>query len=1413
MKSLFRARRAEPRRPRLRRRLEVQPLEDRRLLAVLDFFTADGAISTEGGTRVVTILSDPGGPATRALNFTARFDSTTNEVFAGYVLQFSQSDIASGELVIRNWATLGANWFPADGTLNTSLSDTSVDGVSLGGERPTGAETYPYAFGTFVVDVPSQAPGEYVMTVDTEGLGLPIFTVFVNANADPQTITDYGDVIIRVIDTPEVFLADTDVTVNEGETATFTVSLSNAALETTTVTFQTADGTAIAGSDYQSQSGTLVFDIGESQKVIEVVTSQDSLHEADETFLVQLTGAVAANVRDTADESTGTIVDDDPAPDLTISDATVTEGTGGTQSATLTLSLSEVAGREVTVEYTTADGSAVAPDDYTAPAQPATATIAAGQQTATLVVPIVTDDVDEDDEDFTVTLSNAVGANLSDDVGVVNIVDDDDAPVVNVSAVTVTEGVDATATFTVGLSNPSSRTITVEFATQPDTAADPDDYTGNSGTLTFDPGETSKTVEVEILDDLLNEADETFTLLLSNPNNATVGTPSTDGVIIDDDANPAVNLAPSDQQVAEGNSGDLTTVTLTATLAAASGQTVTVVYQTQDGTATSGDSDYTADSNTLTFQPGETSVTFTVVVVGDDKFEPDETFTVALSNPSNALLGSNSTADVDIVNDDAMPEVSLVGDESTLEGDTPTSTTLTFTATLSGESSETITVPVSTTDGTATTADNDYLPDTQTLTFDPGQTSQTYLVTVVGDDVLESDETFTVALGTPTGATLASGGQTATGTIQNDDGVPVISIADVSQFEGNTGQTPTFTFTLTLNNPSDQPITVEFATDDGTGTTGDNDYQAASGTVTFDPLATSATIEVVVVGDDDFEPDETFFVNLFNESGAVLASSQATGTIRNDDLSVGLAGDVSLSEGDGGQQVMTFTVTLVGNNSAPVSVEFNTQDGTAASGDSDYTPASGTLTFQPGQTSHTIQVTIQGDTKFETDETFTVNLSNPVGTNVDPSSATGTILNDDSQPTVSISDVTLAEGDGGTTPFTFTVSLSNPSSQTVQVVLDTVDGAATVGDGDYQAISSLTLDVLPGTTSQTVVVNVNGDTTIEPDEDFILRIASATNASGVSKPDGTGLIVNDDGLARLSGYVYVDSNNNGQRDTGEAGIAGVTIGLLQNNAVVDARLTDSDGFYEFTGLAAGTDYQLLEVHPAAYFDGSEQVGSLGGSIDPVNRNDEIFNITIPSGTAVGTDYNFGELGLSDPLEIRKRLFGSNGSRSRGSRGSRGGSSLTSTQSLPTALTAQLAALLNGTTPPDNNTNNQVPQDPVEPDPPPPVTNNNGTSSDSNTRQRRRRTRGSRTSFRLGGDLEAAWDLALLGVVQEDFLPPAELPQDEAPPETAPPEGESGKEASPTRSRQRTSDRQESGQTDSAPREDGEDTTAEAENVA
>ena len=324
---------------------------------------------------------------------------------------------------------------------------------------------------------------------------------------------------------PELSIGDA-AAVSEGGTAQFTVRLSEASGEAVTVSYRTVDGTAVAGSDYTAVSGTLRFEPGETARTVAVETLADDLVEEAEQFTVELSDPTGATVTDGI--GVGTINDTDEEPELSIGDApAVSEG----ETAQFTVRLSEASGEAVTVSYRTVDGTAAAGSDYTAVS--GTLRFEPGETARTVAVETLADDLVEEAEQFTVELSDPVGATVTDGIGVGTINDTDEAPELSIGdAPAVSEG--ETAQFTVRLSEASGAAVTVLYRTVDGTALAGSDYTAVSGTLRFEPGETTQTISVVTLLDGLPEDVEQFKVELSSPSGATVADGTGVGTITDD---------------------------------------------------------------------------------------------------------------------------------------------------------------------------------------------------------------------------------------------------------------------------------------------------------------------------------------------------------------------------------------------------------------------------------------------------------------------------------------------------------------------------------------------------------------------------------------------------------------------------------------------------------------------------------------------------------------------------------------------------------------------------------------------------------------------------------------------------------------------------------------------------------------
>lgn len=482
-------------------------------------------------------------------------------------------------------------------------------------------------------------------------------------------------------------------------------------------------------------------------------------------------------------------------------------------------------------------------------------------------------------------------------------------------------------------------------------------------------------------------------------------------------AAPSVSIAVAPASVSEDGATNLT-FTVTRSLNLSSPTTVNI---STGGTATSG-VDYSGGVATVVIPAGATTASFAINPAVDGAVETDETVILTVAAGTGYTVGAPASATGTILNDDVPSATIGVSPSSVAEDGAPN---LVYTVTLNQANPSAATSVSYTIGGTATNG-ADYAVIATTVVIPAGSTSGTITVNPTADANAEADETVTLSLGAGSGYTVGVPNG-ATGTILNDD-VPVLTISDATQVEGNSGSS-IVGITISLTNPAGPggvPYTVTTAS--GTATSG-TDFVGGTLNGTIAAGSLSANFNVAITGDTLNEADENFFINVSGVSNATVGDSQALITITNDDALPSLSvGDVSLTEGNSGTTSAVFTVTLSPVSGQAVSVNYATADNTATQ-PADYGNTFGTLTFAPGTTTQTIAVPVVGETAPEANETYFVNLSGATNATIADAQGIGTITNDDVP--VTVNPATLPNGavaaaysqtitaSGGVAPYSF----------------------------------------------------------------------------------------------------------------------------------------------------------------------------------------------------------------------------------------------------------------------------------------------------------------------------------------------------------------------------------------------------------
>ena len=914
-----------------------------------------------------------------------------------------------------------------------------------------------------------------IRTVDDSLVeGTEDFRIRLSKTSDDAYVTfnaSQFDVRILDNDAPAVSIAADADRIEEGENVTFTLTRPAAnSTEALPVTLS-----IVESAEYIDRSGgfvvptTLTFAAGESTVAATVPTQDDRVADGDGTIVATLQPGGGYSY--TAEGRSASVDVFEGLPELTLTGVTVREN----RSGSVAVSLSQASDEAVSFSWTTADGqgdraaiggaSAGSGIDYRSGS--GTVEIDAGDTSAAIAVRTFNDDIDEPDETFRVELSNIEGASVATPRATVSIRDADDPPQIKVengtcpnlddpadTDTTCTEGDDGHMNFDVWLrvdgdQGASGKEVSVDWAAR-DYAASANtgtagkaragsDYVAGSGTLTFAPGVGRLTVQVELLDDEIGENTERFSFRLRDLVNVEQYDSFAYGEILDDGDTgteepdtETPTLSVDDVSVAEGAG----TARVQVKMSRAASHDVSFDYATADGTAGS-PADYTAAAGTATVTAGALSVLIDIPVTQDQIYETDETFTVALANPTEAALDSDPSATVTILDDDRRPSLS-VRDASAGEESGP----LRFTVERTGASTVAVSAQWATADGTAESP-ADYTGATGTVTIGPGDTTATVSVTLVADAVDESDETMGVALSSPVDATIGRG--TATGTILDNDeaggGATPRLVVSPTALIVDEGDSAGESYTVKLASAPSGNVAVTVSGDSGSDLT----VSPAALEFTTGNWETAQTVTVTAGHDDDHTNDTATLTNTAAGGGYSGASPVAVAvTVADDDRPALVISptSVTVDEGDtsGASAGKSYTVRLATQPSANVAVTITGTAGTDVSLDT----SSMTFTSDTWNTPQVVRVTAGHDDDADDDEVTLVHTAAGGGYTSVRGTVAVTVDDDDTARGAGLlidpTSVEMPEGGGST----YTVRLATEPTEDVTVTITGTDADLTV---------------------------------------------------------------------------------------------------------------------------------------------------------------------------------------------------------------------------------------------------------------------------------------------------------------------------------------------------------------------------------
>ena len=778
---------------------------------------------------------------------------------------------------------------------------------------------------------------------------------------------------------------------------------------------------------------------------------------------------------------------------------------------------------------------------------------------------------------------------------------------------------DGIITVPVTLSAASTSTITVGFSTYNgtaignSTASAGTDFISTSGTLTFNAGETSSSISVQVLEDATATGNHSFTVQLSSPTGGTLARAVTRVNIVDNQAVVSSPPISAYSATVDASAGSVTVpVVLGGLSGEASNSTVTVNYATADGSAVSG-TDYSAKNGTLSFAPGETVQNITIPILDNNSTAvPTRSFSVNLSGQTNATIAvASGTVTIGAHGAIAVatPLISAAPDMVVGEGDGYVDVPVT----LSAPGQSTVTVAANLENGTAsgnTTGGSgfDFLCltsgcNTDTVTFAPGQTTATLRVELLEDATATGNHSFTVQLSSPTGGTLAR----AVTRVNIVDNQAVVSSPPISAYSATVDASAgSVTVPVVLGGlsgeASNSTVTVNYATADGSAVSG-TDYSAKNGTLSFAPGETVQNITIPILDNNSTAvPTRSFSVNLSGQTNATIAVASGTvtigahGAIAVATPLISAAPDMVVGEGDG---YVDVPVTLSAPGQSTVTVAANLENGTASgnttggSGFDFLCLTSGcntdTVTFAPGQTTATLRVELLEDATATGNHSFTVQLSSPTGGTLARAVTRVNIVDNQavvSSPPISAYSATVDASAGSVTVPVVLGGLSGEASNsTVTVNYATADGSAVSGT-DYSAKNG-TLSFAPGETVQNITIPIlDNNSTAVPTRSFSVNLSGQTNAT-IAVASGTVTIGAHGAIAVATPLIsaapdMVVGEGDGYVDVpvtlSAPGQSTVTVAANLENGTASGNTTGGSGF-DFLCLTSGCNTDTVTFAP------------------------------------------------------------------------------------------------------------------------------------------------------------------------------------------------------------------------------------------
>ena len=932
------------------------------------------------------------------------------------------------------------------------------------------------------VEISGATQSDYTVGIDDVDSRLRVKVSFSDdAGYAEGPLVSYVTPTVRIVDVTVSFGQGT-YRVDEGDMVDVTVTLSADPERTVEIPISTDNQGGATASDYTVTPDALTFNSGETEKSLTFTATDDTDDDDDESVKLGFENLPASVSAGGVGEATVSITDDD-VPSVTVSFGQGTYRVDEGDMVDVTVTLSADPERTVEIPISTSNQGGATGSDYTV--TPDALTFNSGETSKSLTFTATQDDVDDDGESVRLGFDALPGGVSVGSTGETTVsITDDDVPSVTVSFGQGTYRVDEgdMVDVTVTLSADPERTVEIPISTDNQGGATASDYTVTPDALTFNSGETEKSLTFTATDDTDDDDDESvklgFEILPAGVSAGGVGEAT---VSITDDDVPSVTVS-FGQGTYRVDEGDM--VDVTVTLSADPERTVEIPISASDQGGATG-SDYTVTPDALTFNSGETSKSLTFTATQDDVDDDGESVRLGFDAlPGGVSVGSTGETTVSITDDD-VPSVTVSFGQGTYrvdEGDM-----VDVTVTLSADPERTVEIPISTDNqGGATASDYTVTPDA--LTFNSGETSKSLTFEATQDDVDDDDESVKLGFENLPASVSAGGVGEATVSITDDD-VPSVTVS-FGQGTYRVDEGDMVDVTVTLSADPERTVEIPISASDQGGATG-SDYTVTPDALTFNSGETSKSLTFTATQDDVDDDGESVRLGFDALPGGVSVGStgETTVSITDDDVpSVTVSfgqGTYRVDEGD----MVDVTVTPSADPERTVEIPISTDNQGGATA-SDYTVTPDALTFNSGETSKSLTFEATQDDVDDDDESVKLGFENlPAGVSAGGVGEATVSIADDDVPSVTVGFVqdsySVIEGD----MVDVTVTLSADPERTVVIPISTSnqDGAT---DSDYTVgITSMTFS--SGETSKSFTFSATDDNDNDDGESVKFSFGSA----------------------------------------------------------------------------------------------------------------------------------------------------------------------------------------------------------------------------------------------------------------------------------------------------------------------------------